>query len=90
MDELMAQRLSKLDALRAAGMDPFPPRAARSHTAAEITLVVEGMSEDALEATGELVDIVGRVVGRRDMGKATFIDLQDGSGRIQVLLRQNA
>jgi lysyl-tRNA synthetase class II len=28
-------------------------------------------------------------MGRRDMGKATFLDLQDGSGRIQVLLRQN-
>ncbi len=35
MDELMAQRVAKLDQLRALGMDPYPPRAQRTHTAAE-------------------------------------------------------
>ena len=90
MDELMAQRLAKLDALRAAGMDPFPPRALRTHSAVEVTGIVEKLPAEGHELAGEAVDVAGRVVGRRDMGKATFIDLQDGSGRIQVLLRQNA
>jgi len=89
MDELMAQRVAKLDELRSRGIDPYPPRATRSHTAAEATAIVEAMAWPSDEASADAIDVAGRVVARRDMGKATFIDLQDGSGRIQVLLRQN-
>ncbi|MCL4232023.1 MAG: lysine--tRNA ligase [Dehalococcoidia bacterium] len=89
MDELTAQRLAKLQQLRANGMDPYPPRVTRSHTAAEATAIAESLPADSTEAAAGPVDIAGRVVARRDMGKATFVDLQDGSGRIQVLLRQN-
>lgn len=88
MDELMAQRVAKVDALRAAGIDPYPPRSTRSHTAAEVTALVEQLPEGVTESS-QIVDVAGRVVARRDMGKATFVDLQDSSGRIQVLLRQN-
>ena len=86
----MAQRVAKLEALRSAGVDPYPPRATRTHTAAEITALVEDLAEGESEVPGLVADVAGRVVARRDMGKATFIDLQDGSGRIQALLRQNA
>jgi lysyl-tRNA synthetase, class II len=86
----MAQRVAKLDGLRELGMEPYPPRSVRTHTAAEATAIVEQLpegAEDAVETPP--IDIAGRVVARRDMGKATFIDLQDSSGRIQALLRQN-
>ncbi|MCC6381131.1 MAG: lysine--tRNA ligase [Dehalococcoidia bacterium] len=89
VEELMAQRLAKLDQLRERGVDPYPPRAARSHTAAAVTAVVEALPEGQAEAEGLTVSVAGRVVARRDMGKATFVDLLDGTGRIQVLLRQN-
>ena len=89
MDELMAQRVAKLEALRAAGIDPYPPRATRTHTAADIATIVEALPEGTSEAEGVEADVAGRVVGRRDMGKATFIDLQDGTGRAQALFRQN-
>lgn len=88
MDDLMAQRVAKVEAMRAAGIDPYPPRSERTHTAAQVTAIVEALPEGADEAP-EAVDVAGRVVGRRDMGKATFLDLLDGTGRIQVLLRQN-
>jgi lysyl-tRNA synthetase class 2 len=90
VDELMAQRLAKVQELRAAGMDPYPIRTTRTHTAEEITRLVEALPEGVHEVAGVEADVVGRVVAKRDMGKATFIDLQDGSGRIQVLIRQNA
>jgi lysyl-tRNA synthetase class 2 len=90
MDELMAQRVAKLDELRAAGIDPYPRRTHRTHTAAAATAMMEALPADVQEAEGVTVSIAGRVVARRDMGKATFIDLQDASGRIQALLRQNA
>jgi len=89
MDELMAQRAAKLDQLRALGIDPYPPRAARTHTAADVNAIVESLPADHAEAAGVEVDVAGRVVARRDMGRATFLDLLDGSGRIQVLLRKD-
>ncbi|MEX0784906.1 MAG: lysine--tRNA ligase [Dehalococcoidia bacterium] len=90
MDDLMAQRVAKLETLRAAGIDPYPPRATRTHTASQINALVEALPEGVSEADGVAADVAGRVVARRDMGKATFIDLQDGTGRVQTLLRQNA
>ena len=89
MDELMAQRIAKLEQLRAAGIDPYPLRATRSHLAVDVTRVVEALPVGESEIPGTEVDVAGRVVARRDMGKATFVDVQDGSGRIQVLFRQN-
>lgn len=89
MDELMAQRVAKLQQLRHLGVDPFPPRSSRSHTAAAVEQVVEAQPQDAGEDDGALVTVAGRIVARRDMGKATFIDLRDETGRIQVLLRPN-
>ncbi|MCK9520884.1 MAG: lysine--tRNA ligase [Dehalococcoidia bacterium] len=89
MDELMAQRVAKLDQLRDIGMAPYPTRATRTHTTAQATAIVEALPEGQDEAAGQEVTVAGRIVARRDMGKATFIDLLDGSGRIQVLLRKN-
>jgi lysyl-tRNA synthetase, class II len=89
MDDLTAQRVAKLDQLRAMGVDPYPTRAERSHSAAEAIAVVAALPEGQTEATGTTVDVAGRIVAKRDQGKATFVDLLDSSGRIQVLLRVN-
>ncbi len=89
MDDLMAQRVAKLEQLRALGIDPYPRRATRTHTASEVTTLVERQAPDLPDGEGEQVTVAGRVMARRDMGKATFVDLQDSTGRIQVLLRQN-
>ena len=86
----MAQRLAKAEELRESGIDPYPLRSTRSHTAAEINALVEALPEGESEVAGVEADVAGRVVAKRDMGKATFVDLQDGSGRVQVLLRQNS
>ena len=87
MDELMAHRLAKLDQLREKGIDPYPPRVKRSHTANDATRLVESFAESEPET--DPIDIAGRVVAQRDMGKARFLDLLDGTGRIQVLMRRN-
>lgn len=89
MDELVAQRLAKLEELRRLGIDPYPPRWERTHTSREVIALVEALPSDQSELTGTTVRVAGRVMARRDMGKATFIDLLDGSGRLQVLLRAN-
>jgi len=89
VDELMAARVAKLAELTALGIDSYPPRVTRTHTAAEATALVDGAGDEAALAALRPVDVTGRVVARRDMGKATFLDLLDGSGRIQALLRKN-
>lgn len=89
MDELMARRREKLDQFRALGMDPYPARVERTHTASEVVAIIAAAGSEEALADAESVDVVGRVVARRDMGKATFVDLRDASGRVQVLLRRN-
>ncbi len=89
-DELLRVRREKLDRLRDRGVNPYPHKYDRTHTSAQAVAYLE-----AAEAGGgdgirtDRVSVAGRVVGLRRMGRAAFIDLQDGGGRLQVLLRKN-
>lgn len=77
-------RIQKLDGLRAAGIDPYPARVKRTHTIAEARAAYEP------EGSNETVfSIVGRVKSIRVMGKASFADLEDGTGRLQILVRRD-
>lgn len=89
MDELVAQRIAKLEELRRLGIDPYPPRWERTHTSREVISLIEALPAEQSELSGTTVRVAGRVMARRDMGKATFIDLLDGAGRLQILLRAN-
>lgn len=74
-------RIAKLKELQAAGQNPYEKvKFDRTVRCAEIR-----EKFDTLE--GCEVKIAGRMMSRRDMGKANFIDVMDGSGRIQVYLR---
>ncbi len=87
-DEFYQQRLSKLAALRAQGIDPYPTRFQRSHTTVEAARVFEAFEvEHAGEHTAEMVTVAGRITALRAMGKATFMDIRDGSGKIQAYFR---
>jgi len=80
---LVRQRREKLARLRERGQNPFRiARYERTHLAQDIHTAF-----DALE--GETVHIAGRLMARRQHGKATFADLQDSSGSIQLLFRLN-
>ncbi len=81
LNELQQTRLHKLDALRADGVDPFPARAQRTHTARGVLDQFE-----ALEASRDSVAVAGRIVLRRVIGGSVFAQVADGSGRIQIFL----
>jgi lysyl-tRNA synthetase class 2 len=82
LTDLQAQRLAKLERLRAAGIDPYPPRAQRSHT---IGAALDRF--DALSAAASEVTLVGRIVGaRRVMGRLAFAHIADEHGQIQLWL----
>jgi lysyl-tRNA synthetase class 2 len=76
----------KLARLRERGIDPYPPRFGRTHAAIEAAAAFEAWeaspTDDPPAAT-----VAGRVTALRRMGKAAFLDLRDGTGRIQVSAR---
>jgi lysyl-tRNA synthetase class 2 len=81
-NDLQQQRLSKLERLRASGIEPFPPRAERSHRIAAVLA-----DFDSLIAQEARVTLVGRIVGaRRVMGKLAFAHIADENGTIQLWL----
>ncbi len=79
---LTAARLEKLEALRAAGVDPYPPRFERTHLAAELHTAfgdLEAGAETDVEAS-----VAGRIMLKRSFGRLVFATVQDASGRIQL------
>ncbi len=78
-------RRAKLERLRDSGIEPFP------HTFGDRTEIAAVRERhEALEAGAETEDrvrIAGRLTARRGMGKASFLDLRDGTGQIQVQAR---
>jgi lysyl-tRNA synthetase class 2 len=89
-NELIRARLDKLERLRARGVEPYPHRYQRTHSSQQAIALYEAAEQgEGKEARTEDVSLAGRIVALRGMGKATFADLLDGSGRIQVLFRQN-
>ena len=85
LDSISQQRLDKLEKLRSQGIDPYPRRYQRTHSAQQaITLFQEQEGKtDPLPP----VSLAGRIMTHRLMGKASFLDLRDGSGKIQVYCR---
>jgi len=77
-------RRQSLDELRRLGINPYP--AAEYPTNAFSTDIRDSFSD---EAEPREVCIAGRMMGRRVMGKASFVELQDSKGRIQVYVTRD-
>lgn len=88
-DEFYRQRRAKLAHLIERGVDPYPPRYRRSHTAARAARDFQTWEEAGATAPPPEVRAAGRIAAMRDMGGATFIDLRDGSGKLQAYLRRD-
>jgi lysyl-tRNA synthetase class 2 len=87
--ELIQQRRDKLERLRARGLDPYPARTSRTHSAADAISAFEQWERDGSKGDAPTVAATGRITAMRHMGKAAFIDLTDGTGRIQCYLRKD-
>ena len=85
LNEQEIQRRQSLDELRALHIEPYP--AAEYPVNAYIDEIKANFSEDA--ETPREVCIAGRLMGRRIMGKASFAELMDSKGRIQVYVTRD-
>jgi len=88
-NKLVEERREKLKSLRAAGQ-AYPNDFRRKDSALELHQRYGALSKELLEAQKPSAVVAGRMMLKRVMGKASFATLQDGSGRIQVYLTQDA
>ncbi len=89
LDKLMADRRTKLDALRARGLDPFPSRFRVQTSVSDIRGAFDSLTTEELESRSEAVRLAGRLKAVRRQGKVIFADLSDGGARLQLFLRKN-
>lgn len=82
--ELIEARLTKLARLRELGVNPYPYAFGRTHT---VDRLLESFDERA--AAEDTVAVCGRIMALRPMGKATFAQLQDPGGRIQLYFKKD-
>ncbi len=88
MERISEQRLQKLANIRAMDIDPYPPRYHRTQTAQQaVELLIQAEQAEKTETVE--VNVAGRIMANRAMGKISFMDLQDGSGKIQLFLSKN-
>lgn len=84
LDEIRAERLRKLALLEAKGINPFPNTSRRTH---EIGQVLGGFL--VLEEEGGNLVVAGRIRAIRTHGGSSFIDIEDGTGRMQLFLKKD-
>jgi lysyl-tRNA synthetase class 2 len=87
-NRLIAERRAKLALLRARG-DAFPNGFRRDARAGDLTAAFAERPAEWFEAHPQPVKVAGRMMAKRDMGKTSFVALQDGSGQIQLFLQAN-
>ncbi|MHB1323628.1 MAG: lysine--tRNA ligase [Coriobacteriia bacterium] len=80
-------RASRVRELRDAGVEPYRDGFDRTATTAE--LIGAYASLEPGEETADVVAVAGRVVAKRDQGKALFLVVRDGSGELQLFCRAN-
>ena len=80
LSDLLQVRREKLDQLRQAGMDPFV------QTSYPVDTHAKEITDHYDQYEGKTVSLAGRMMSKRVMGKASFSDLQDSSGRMQLFV----
>jgi lysyl-tRNA synthetase class 2 len=88
--ELIRVRRAKLEKIYESGGEPYKSSYLKpGEISSAGTLQEKHEALEPGENSGSKAAVAGRFVGRREHGKATFADLQDSSGKIQLLLRQD-
>ncbi len=84
LEEIRSERLKKLDALKAAGVSPYPSKIPRDMSLAN----VRARFSD-LEKEGKPINLAGRVMAIRGQGAIRFVVLKDGTGTFQAVLKKD-
>ena len=82
-------RREKLNNLKSLGLDPFGQKFERTDFASDIKEKYKDVEHDAFENMTDTATVAGRIMFIRKMGKASFMSLQDKTGKIQVYISIN-
>jgi lysyl-tRNA synthetase class 2 len=88
LDRIAQQRQQKLNRLRQRGINPYPYGYHRSHTTQQAIDLLK-QQEGKSQTETPVVSLAGRIMANRPMGKTSFLDLRDGSGKIQLYFRKD-
>ena len=80
-EDILANRRKKLGEIKQAGIDPYPSSNGRTHTNKQA-------DEDFDSIGSQVITLVGRIRSFRDMGKIIFVHIEDGTGKFQVLFKE--
>ncbi len=83
------QRMIKLEELRKRGIDPYPNDFKPETTCAEVIANLGSLKKEELEGRNEVVTVAGRIMAKRSFGKASFVHIQDSSGKLQVYFKKD-
>ena len=84
LEEIRDARIEKLKKLWKARVNPYPSQSSRTHTTGK---AVENF--DKLAKEGKKLVLVGRIMAKREHGGSTFLDIEDGTGKIQLLFKKD-
>ena len=84
---LRAEKRRKLKILREKGLNPYPHCYKPTHKSIDLVTRFEGEVETGESLPNEVVSLAGRLMTKRDMGKASFFNIQDGGGSFQIYVK---
>jgi lysyl-tRNA synthetase class 2 len=85
LDEIINERKKKLEYLKKSGIEPYPVESKRTFIIREVL-----DKFNSFKKSGKKVYLAGRLRSVRDQGKIIFADLEDSSGRVQVILKKDS
>ncbi|MEK6918952.1 MAG: lysine--tRNA ligase [Nanoarchaeota archaeon] len=85
-EQIINERIKKIAEMRKTKINPYPYSYERTHTAAKIGEEFSNLKNE--EKSKETVKIAGRIMVVRDIGKIVFAQIQESSGKIQVVLQE--
>ncbi|HEY6008725.1 MAG TPA: lysine--tRNA ligase [Geobacteraceae bacterium] len=88
-NDLVRDRYRKIEEIREAGEIAYPNGQSVGWTASGVRRAAEGIPAEELPARAIRVDVAGRILAKRRMGKAAFLSILDRTGRIQLHLTQD-
>jgi len=89
LNAILMQRRAKLEEFRQQGVNPFANDFVVTATTGAVREAHEGEDAATLEAINHNYSLAGRMMAKRDFGKAAFIQLQDRTGRLQVFVSRD-
>ena len=89
LDEQIQNRREKRDALREAGVDPYPIRYRYDAEPHEVHARFGDKTAEELDEAAVVLEVPGRVKAMRGHGKLMFVDLWDGREKLQLFIRTN-